>query len=89
MGRKCGWVDPKTLRMGEDVAPMDLGERVAGKWQIPLLVVSLAALGISIATYRSELSRIPFDEVREEMSRMVESGRYTAPRSRPAAEGGK
>lgn len=53
-------------------------ERVTGKWQIPAFVLALALLGVSVATYRSPVDKIPFDRLRAELPSLIDAGRYTA-----------
>ena len=56
---------------------IQLRERVTGKWQLPLLVVSLFAFGLSLLTYQSPTDKIPFYELRDGLPDMIDRGLYT------------
>lgn len=64
--------------MNGDFKGTPLREHMAGKWQIPTLFVAIAALGLSILTYRSPASKIPFDNLRDDLAKLVEDGMYTS-----------
>ncbi len=65
--------------MGQRLAEWsELGERVTGKWQIPALLFSLVALGLSLSTFRTPASKIPFKNIRDKLPGLVDRGQYTA-----------
>ncbi len=55
-----------------------LRERWTGKWQIPLLLVALVAFLSAVLTYRSPASKIPFEQVRDQLPKLIDRGLYTA-----------
>ncbi|NOS99526.1 MAG: hypothetical protein HOP29_02745, partial [Phycisphaerales bacterium] len=55
-----------------------LRERLTGKWQVPLLAVSLVGLAAALLTYKSPTDKIPFDERRDALAGLIDKGQYTA-----------
>lgn len=55
-----------------------LRERLTGKWQVPLLAVSVLGLGAALLTYQSPTDKIPFDERRDALTDLIDRGLYTA-----------
>ena len=53
-----------------------LEERVAGKWQVPLLVVALVMLALSVMRLNPGPSELPFPEAIAQLNARVEVGRY-------------
>jgi tetratricopeptide (TPR) repeat protein len=71
--------ETRVLRMSERLQNWTrLRERWTGKWQIPLLLVALVALLLAVVTYRSPASKIPFEQVRDRLPKMIDRGLYTA-----------
>ncbi len=54
-----------------------LKERVAGKWQIPLLLLSLALLAGSVLRIDSPQSTVPFETICERIAAQIEGRMYT------------
>ena len=52
-------------------------ERVAGKWQIPLLLVSLALLGGALLQIEPPQAKIPFDTLVERISAAIDGRMYS------------
>jgi tetratricopeptide (TPR) repeat protein len=65
------------LRMSETVDWAQVRDRVTGKWQIPVMFASLAALGIAIATYQSPIDKIPYDQFYDDLPKIIDDGMYT------------
>ncbi len=63
--------------MGDFLQWNEVRDRVTGKWQIPAVALSLVTLGLSIATYRTPTSKIPFEALRDEIPRLIDGGLYT------------
>jgi len=56
----------------------DLRQRIAGKWQVPLFVISLVALGASFLNIKPTPSDYPIDQAVEELDVLVSGGLYSA-----------
>jgi tetratricopeptide (TPR) repeat protein len=52
-------------------------ERIAGKWQVPLLVVSLALLAVALARVEPPQSKVPFDTQVERIAAAVDGRMYS------------
>ena len=54
----------------------DLGDRVAGKWQVPLLAISVVALAASFLNIKPTPRDYPVAEAVRELDRFLSDGRY-------------
>ncbi len=75
----------RELRMSDNLQPAgpepkwaEARQRLTGKWQIPALALALVAFGVSIATYRTPVAKIPFDDLLKQLPVLVDEGMYTS-----------
>ena len=63
--------------MSERAQVDSVGELVAGKWQIPLLLVSLTVLGGALLQIEPPSGQVSFDTSVERLSAAIDGGRYS------------